>query len=385
MRAPASMLVLISARGGGDWPPVMALASGLRNRGHRVAVVCDVRTEEMVAAAGLSTICVPPELEQGLYFERYSERLAGSGLPPTYPFADWAQDCMPSVRASIDDTPPDLIVSSLFCMGLADLLASELTIPWCFVNPAFYFGEGSARSWEEDFLGPGVSVFRDLFLPLSQRATQVLHSTDPQFDFQPERLPPNHHYTGPLLWEMPAEAPSYLCEPGSPWVLVALSTVPQEGELAIARAAMRALTDEPVRVLVTLASGHDPTELEDIPQNVQLAEYIPHGPVLKDSRLVMSHAGHGIVMKALYYGVPMVLVPWGRDQSGVAARAEALGVALVISRDDLDDASVERAIRRVLDDPHYGETVQAVSRRLQSEDSVAVACEHLETLLSGAS
>jgi MGT family glycosyltransferase len=148
---------------------------------------------------------------------------------------------------------------------------------------------------------------------------------------------------------------------------------------------MRALTDEPVRVLATLASGHDPTELEDIPQNVQLAEYVPHGSVLKNSRLVVSHAGHGIVMKALYYGVPMVLVPWGRDQPGVAARAEAMGVAVVIGRDELDDASVERAIRRVLDDPRYRETVQAVSKRLQSEDSLAVACEHLETLLSGAS
>jgi len=55
---------------------------------------------------------------------------------------------------------------------------------------------------------------------------------------------------------------------------------------------------------------------------------------LANSRLVISHAGHGIVMKALYHGVPMILVPWGRDQPGVAARAEALGVATVIRRDE---------------------------------------------------
>jgi UDP:flavonoid glycosyltransferase YjiC (YdhE family) len=38
------------------------------------------------------------------------------------------------------------------------------------------------------------------------------------------------------------------------------------------------------------------------------------------------------VTKALGYGVPMVLVPWGRDQPGVAARAAALGAARIAGR-----------------------------------------------------
>ncbi len=37
---------------------------------------------------------------------------------------------------------------------------------------------------------------------------------------------------------------------------------------------------------------------------------MPHSAVLKRSCLLVSHAGHGIVAKSLYYGVPMVLVPW---------------------------------------------------------------------------
>ena len=37
---------------------------------------------------------------------------------------------------------------------------------------------------------------------------------------------------------------------------------------------------------------------------------MPHSAVLKRSGLLVSHAGHGIVAKALYFGVPMVLVPW---------------------------------------------------------------------------
>jgi len=58
-------------------------------------------------------------------------------------------------------------------------------------------------------------------------------------------------------------------------------------------------------------------------------------------------------MKALWYGVPMVLVPWGRDQPGVAARAEQLGVARVVARDQLTDTRLSEAITHVLEDPHY--------------------------------
>jgi UDP-N-acetylglucosamine:LPS N-acetylglucosamine transferase len=57
---------------------------------------------------------------------------------------------------------------------------------------------------------------------------------------------------------------------------------------------------------------------------------VPHAEVLKRACLLVSHAGHGVVLKAVYYGVPMVLEPWVRDQPSVAACAEALGVAEVI-------------------------------------------------------
>jgi UDP:flavonoid glycosyltransferase YjiC (YdhE family) len=80
----------------------------------------------------------------------------------------------------------------------------------------------------------------------------------------------------------------------------------------------------------------------------------------------------------------MVLVPWGRDQPGVAARAEALGTAAVVRRDACNDASVTQAVRQVLDDPRYTERVRAISKRLQAEDAVSVACAELEKFLVSA-
>jgi hypothetical protein len=322
----------------------------------------------------------------GGYLDPPLQHLLANGEAPDpaapNPLVQWAQACAPAVHAALQERQPAVLLSALHGLGLTDLLASALEVPWCFVNPSFYFGEDSTRPWDADFRSPGVHAMRSWFLPLSQRASLVLHATDPFFDFPPARLPRHHHYVGPLLWESPTAAPLYLSAPGPPWVLVTLSTLPQAGELAIARAAIRALAREAVRILVTLAPGHARAELGTVPDNVYLSDYVPHSTVLPDSRLVISHAGHGIVMKALYHGVPMVLVPWGRDQPGVAARAEALGVATVVRRDDCDDASVAQAVHRVLDDPHYTERVRTVARRLQAEDAVTAACTHVESLVT---
>ena len=379
---PFSFVTIISARGGGDWPSVVALAVGLHNRGHTVGLICDRATAAAVHDTGLSTICVPPALEQpDIRLAIARSQQIGPDTPN--PLTEWAQECAPTICAQIQAREPMALLSSLLCMGLSDQLALDLGIPWCFINPSFYFGEDSARPWEADFLGASIGTFRYWFQPLMRRATMVLHATDAAFDMRPSHLPGHHHYVGPLLWEPRMAAPEFLRTPGPPWVLVSVSTLPQAGEVAIAQAAVRALRHESVRVLVTVAPDHA-VELGELPDNVYLSGYVPHSAVLTGSRLIISHAGHGIVMKALYHGVPMVLVPWGRDQPGVAARAEAMGVAAVVPRGACNDVSVARAVRQVLDDVRYTERVGAISKRLQAADAVTMACAQIELLGSSA-
>jgi UDP:flavonoid glycosyltransferase YjiC (YdhE family) len=111
-----------------------------------------------------------------------------------------------------------------------------------------------------------------------------------------------------------------------------------------------------------------------------IAGFVPHTPVLKKSSIVVNHAGHGIVSKALRYGVPMVLLPWDRDQPGVAMRAERLGVAQVVPRALVNLEEVKRAVAAVFEDPQYREASAFQSKRLEAIDSVSVACGLLEEM-----
>jgi hypothetical protein len=339
-----------------------------------------------VRSAGLEPIVVPAELEQGRYVDpRWLMQLheRGEKLDATTPspMTAWAQACAPTIGPVVSQQKPAVLVSSIFCTALAGLLARQIGIPWCFLNTSFYFGDLGTQSWEDDFVGLGAGWFRYILQPDCEKADLILHATDRQFDPPPAGLPGNHHYTGPLLWEPPHEPVPFLAEPGEPWALISLSTVPMDGEMMIARAALQALADKPVRTLLTLADDHPRDELGAIPRNARVRGFVPHGAVLENCALNVSHAGHGIVMKGLYHGVPMVLVPWGRDQSGVARRAEALGAAVVVPREECSETRMAAAVDRVIGDESYTRIVKEISERLQREEPEILACRHVEELI----
>jgi UDP:flavonoid glycosyltransferase YjiC (YdhE family) len=382
-----SIVALVSERGGGDVPPVLALAAALCDRGHDVRLLCDGDVESSVRQTDLPALHLPREHQQAVFFHplhllRMTERGEAIEADTPNPLADWAQACLPIALAEVRPFKPTLLLSTLFCMALADRVANALDTPWVFVNPSFYFGDDARRAWEADFPGLGAGMFRHWLLPLAKRATAVLHATDPLFDPPPASAPENHRHVGPLVRErLGSDAPAFLTEPGDPWVLLTLSTVPQAGELGIARAALDALADRPVRVLVTLAPGHDRDELGPIPANARVAGFVAHDQVLDRASLMIGHAGHGMVMRGLRHGVPMVLVPWSRDQPGVAARAAAMGVAEVVPRSECTTEHLARAVDRVMGKASYSEAAQRAALPLRTDDPLGRACDYVEELL----
>jgi UDP:flavonoid glycosyltransferase YjiC (YdhE family) len=62
-----------------------------------------------------------------------------------------------------------------------------------------------------------------------------------------------------------------------------------------------------------------------VPANARVEEFVAHSHVLPHAEVVVTHGGMGATQKALTAGVPVVVVPWGRDQAEVGRRAEARG------------------------------------------------------------
>jgi UDP:flavonoid glycosyltransferase YjiC (YdhE family) len=134
----------------------------------------------------------------------------------------------------------------------------------------------------------------------------------------------------------------------------------------------------PVRGLVTTGPALDPDVITP-PANVTVVASAPHAQVLEHARAVVTHGGHGTVMKTLAAGVPMVVMPHGRDQKDNGVRVRASGTGLVLPR-NASSRRIATALQRVLDDRSFAENARslgAVVRRDAQTDSLLTALEDL--------
>ena len=378
-------LIVATGGAGGDLPPLIAAAQALRERGHETSFIGDAAVDRALSGLGLEVQVLPAELNLGPRLAsavREAMTTTGGDLKAAGPMVEralaaWAKEVARPVGQAVVQLRPDAAVTSLF--GIEVMKEADLSSPWAVVNSTFYVGPNPPRPVEEDIGSRAIPLILR-YARLIEAADMVLHATDPVFDFSFDRLPARHHYVGPLgLWEPRLDTPSYLEEPGDPWVLVSISSQLQD-DLPLAEAALVALADKPVRVVLTVGPDHEPEEVSLRPANAHVEQLVPHSAVLKRGVLLVSHAGHGSVMKALWEGKPMVLVPWGRDQPGVAARAHALGVAEVVARGDGSEVTLAAAIDRVLASSEMHEAATSHATRLQTTDPPGMAATLLESL-----
>jgi MGT family glycosyltransferase len=227
---------------------------------------------------------------------------------------------------------------------------------------------------------PAVTEVFELF----DRCDRLLVMTSPSFDFVPEVLPGNVRYTGPQL-EDPAWASS--AAPGEDWrpagdaplVLVSMSSVFQD-QLEVLHRAAHALGTLPVRGVITTGRAVDPVQVP-APGNVRVLRAVPHVQILAEAAVVITHAGHGTVIKALAAGVPLVCLPQGRDQRDNAARVQRLGAGIRLGK-RATVAAIAGAVRSVIDGGHYREAAAAFAAQLARESaSTPTAADEAENLL----
>ena len=173
----------------------------------------------------------------------------------------------------------------------------------------------------------GLPPIRDLF-DLMGRAARILVCSSPSYDFGSGSVPANVRYVGPQLDSADRGTfdDSLLARPGRPLVLVGLSSTVMLQERLLQRAA-DALGQLDVSGLITTGPAVDPSVIS-APPNVLVRQWARHADILPHCSAVITHGGHGTVMKALLAGVPQVVVPLGRDQPDNAARIVELGAGI---------------------------------------------------------
>jgi MGT family glycosyltransferase len=193
---------------------------------------------------------------------------------------------------------------------------------------------------------PGVNNVRSQFglAPLKHlddqftRPPLLIYMTAEPFEYPRSDWPANLIAVGPCEWEPSADLPHGLDD--RPLVVVTSSSEFQADDDLLTVSAI-ALAGMDVTVVLT-APAHG--QLGDLPKNVVSLQFAPHGPLLDRAVCAITHAGMGATQKALARGVPVVAVPFGRDQFEVARRVEVAGAGVRLPRRRLNERSERAAV-----------------------------------------
>ena len=188
---------------------------------------------------------------------------------------------------------------------------------------------------------PAIGSLSDQF----RRPPLLLYLTAEPFEYHRDDWPESVVMVGPCAWEPPAHEPEWLAHITDPLVVVTTSSEFQD-DGRLAQLAMDALADQPVHVVATVPAG-DPATFR-VPANATVAEFVPHGPLFARADAVITHGGMGATQKALSLGVPVVAVPFGRDQREVARRVVVADAGVKLSAAKLSGDRLLAAVRTAM-------------------------------------
>jgi len=111
-----------------------------------------------------------------------------------------------------------------------------------------------------------------------------------------------------------------------------------------------------------------------------VVQYAPQLELVRRAAVVVTHAGLNTTLESLAEGVPLVAIPMGNDQPGVAARIAYRGAGIVLPLRRLSAVRLRQAIDEVLREAKY----RAAARRLQAAIREADGLERAAHLIEDA-
>ncbi|RDH77022.1 UDP-glucuronosyltransferase [Mycolicibacterium moriokaense] len=350
-------ILFVMVDGGGNIPPQVAVARALQARGADITVVGHRGIRERVQAAGLSF----EAFSDGTHFDptirRSSIMASFARVSADGRFARSVVDA--ARRHGADAVVVDMILS-------ASIPGIAREIPTAVFVHCFY------RAVQDLAAGPVGGLLRLRGTdPLGAEHTGLLQVVSARADLDPVLGTPELCHTGVVWQGVPrAATPARI-----PRILVSLSTNAFAGQRRMLQNILDAVAPLPVDVTVTVGPSIAASGLR-IPANTSMHEWLDHDDVLATASLVIGHGGHSTAMRALSFGVPMVVLPANRliDQKRVGAALESAGAGVMLPK-YARPQRIRSAVQAMLNDGGYRRAAGHLGEQIRGRDGAEVAAD----------
>ncbi len=130
----------------------------------------------------------------------------------------------------------------------------------------------------------------------------------------------------------------------------------------------------------TVLSAGPNANLNSLPpmaEEFQITPYVPQLSALAEADIFITHGGLNSTMEALFYGVPLVVIPTTREQRLTARRVRELGLGAVLERADLTAELLRQTTRDVVNDPEIRREVRNMRQMIREAGGTQRAAEAL--------
>lgn len=406
----------------GHLNPMTALARKLQSRGDEVRFIGVPDVEPAVCAANLTfeSYC-EEEYPPGSIAQIYAPIAKLHGLDV---LRHQAEEISPKfLQAGLKHLPQKLMETGIEALVLdathtfLQLAPMSLGIPFVQIwnilhldfsgaTPPAVFGwpheispEAHARNTE------GVKTMRNLLAPIlavaqdyakenrlqidwsdpSATASKlaVITQTLRQLDFEGAPWPAYFHYAGPFHDDEGREQVAFPWEKltSEPLIYASLGSL-VNGQPRIYRTILRAVEKlREIQVVLSIGRNINIDDLGSVPANTLVVRTAPQIGLLRRAALCITHAGLNTTLEALAQGVPMVAIPIGYDQPGVAARVAHHGVGEFMEVEGLTVEGLSQLIQRVLKDSGYRNRSQYFRRVIAETNGLDLAADVIERAL----
>ncbi|MHA6802258.1 macrolide family glycosyltransferase [Salinifilum ghardaiensis] len=177
-----------------------------------------------------------------------------------------------------------------------------------------------------------------------------------EFQYSGETFDERFRFVGPSVDLRTGEDWSP-ARPGGPVLFISLGTAFNDRP-EFFRACLEAFGGSGWQVALALGERVDPSDLGDVPDNIELRTYFPQPAVLRHADVFLSHAGMNSTMEAIHFGVPLVAAPQMPEQEANARQVDALGLGRHLAE------FTAESLRRSVEEVHADTAVRANIARM---------------------
>lgn len=362
-----SNFLFLTWDGGGNVPPAVGIATELRERGHAVRFLGHDGNRAAMTAAGLPFRAFDHALPFSSQEVNGPERMV-----EVFNDAGVAQDLLVEAER---DTTDVVVIDPMMLAALAAVRRSGL--PYAPLVHLFYayLRDGWLRA-------PFGQVAEQRgYAPYDALDSAHVTLVASLADLDPAGragLPGNAVHCGPVV--ACPEPRDLAALP--PTLLISLSTYNFPGQTEAMQTLLDAAAGLPARIVVTTGPVIRSADLQ-VPDGVEVHDYVDHDTVMPQVTAVLSHGGHATTMRALAHGLPLAVMPMHPmlDQSMVGQAVQDAGAGRLLPR-DADPGEIRATLEDVLGGGGYRAEAARLAQRIRDADGPASGARRLEALLT---